>query len=62
MIINNDDLLNESNKIVDWINKVLKKEVFKDLIINVYDGYVYITRKGAKIKDNITKELISDLN
>jgi hypothetical protein len=61
LIINNDDLLNESNKIVDWINKVLKKEVFKDLIINVYDGYVYITRKGAKIKDNITKELISDL-
>lgn len=61
LIINNDDLLNEANKIVDWINKVLKKEVFKDLVINVYDGYVYITRKGTKIKDNITKELIPDL-
>ena len=31
------------------------------MIVNVYDGYVYITRKGAKIKDNITKELVPNL-
>ena len=62
LIIDKEDEINESNKIIDWINKVLKKEVFKDLVSNIHDGYVYITRKGAKIKDIITKELVPNLN
>ena len=61
LIINNEDMINEGNKIICWIDKVLKKEVFKDLITKIHDDYVYITRKGTKIKDVITKNLVPDL-
>lgn len=61
LINNNDDLTNEGNKIISWIDKVLKTEIFKDLITKIYDDYVYITRKGTKIKDVITKELVPNL-
>ena len=61
LINNNDDLINEGNKIISWIDKVLKKEIFKDLITHIYDDYVYITRKGTKINDVITKKLVSNL-
>jgi hypothetical protein len=61
LIINNEDIINEGNKIITWIDKVLKKEVFKDLITHIHDDYIYITRKGTKIKDIITKELVSNL-
>merc|ERR1712227_453361 len=61
LIINNEDIINEGNKIITWIDKVLKKEVFKDLITHIHDDYIYITRKGTKIKDVITKDLVSNL-
>ncbi len=61
LIINNEDIINEGNKIITWIDKVLKKEVFKDLITHIHDDYIYITRKGTKIKDIITKDLVSNL-
>ena len=61
LINNNDDIINEGNKIITWIDKVLKKEIFKDLVTQIHDDYVYITRKGTKIKDTITKELLPNL-
>lgn len=61
LITNNDDITNEGNKIITWIDKVLKKEIFKDLITQIHDDYVYITRKGTKINDVISKELVPNL-
>ena len=61
LITNNDDIINEGNKIITWINKVLKKEIFKDLVTQIHDDYVYITRKGTKIKDVISKQLVPNL-
>ena len=56
-----EDEINEGDKIQKWIEKVMKP-IFNDLQVKIHSGYVYITRKGAKISDVITTELVPNLN
>ena len=51
-----NDEINEGNKIIKWLEEVLKKKVFTDLVTNIHEGYVYITRKGVKVLDTISKK------
>ena len=53
-----NDEINEGSKIIKWIDDVLKKKVFTDLITQLHEGYVYITRKGVNVLDTITKDLV----
>ncbi len=53
-----NDEINEGGKIIKWIDDVLKKKVFTDLITQIHEGYVYITRKGVNVLDTITKDLV----
>ena len=43
------------------IDNVLKKEVFRDLIVKIHEGYVYMTRKGVNVVDTITKKIVPNL-
>lgn len=54
-----NDEINEGSKIIKWIDEVLKKKVFQDLITKIHEGYVYITRKGIDVLDTITKDLVN---
>lgn len=54
-----NDEINEGGKIIKWINDVLQKKVFSDLITHIHEGYVYITRKGVNVLDTITKDLVN---
>ena len=62
LITEPDDEINEGSKIKNWIEKILKQNIFTDLQVKIHDGYVYITRTGAMITDIITKELVPSLN
>ena len=62
LITEPDDEINEGGKIKNWIEKILKTNIFTDLQIKIHSGYVYITRTGATITDNITKNLVPSLN
>lgn len=53
-----NDEINEGSKIIKWIDEVLKQKVFTDLITRIHEGYVYITRKGIDVVDNITNDLV----
>ena len=68
-IINNKkDEISEGAKIIKWINdNVANKmknniKIFGDLKMSVFNGYVHIARRGIKVDDNITTELIPKLN
>jgi len=62
LITEPDDEINEGGKIKNWIEKMLKTNLFNDLEVKIHSGYVYITRTGAKITDVITKKLVPSLN
>ena len=62
LISDPSDEINEGSKIIKWIDNVLKKEVFKDLIVKIHEGYVYITRRGVKVVDVITKDIVPNLS
>ena len=62
LITDPSDEINEGDKLIKWINNVLKKKVFTDLTIKLHEGYVYITREGIKVIDVITKDLVPELN
>ena len=53
-----NDEINEGSKIIKWIEEVLKKKVFTDLITQIHEGYVYITRTGVNVIDTISKDLV----
>lgn len=55
------DEINEGSKIKNWIEVILKSNIFKDLIVKIHEGYVYITREGIQVSDKITKELVPHL-
>ena len=57
-----EDEINEGDKIQNWIEKILKKNIFPDLQVKIHSGYVYITRKGAPVSDIITNTLVPSLN
>ena len=57
-----EDEINEGDKIQNWIEKILKKNIFPDLQVKIHSGYVYITRKGAPVTDIITNTLVPSLN
>ena len=61
LIENPEDEINEGNKIKIWIERILKKKLFPDLDIKIHSGYLYITREGIKVYDNIDKKLVPDL-
>ncbi len=62
LITEPDDEINEGSKIKNWIEKILKTNLFTDLQVKIHSGYVYITRTGATITDVITKDLVPSLN
>ena len=62
LITEPDDEINEGSKIKNWIEKILKTNLFTDLQVKIHSGYVYITRTGATISDVITKKLVPSLN
>ena len=62
LITKTDDISNEGKKIARWIERSLKKDAFKDLNITIYNGYVYLSRKGLSTTDVITKDLVPELN
>jgi hypothetical protein len=64
LITDPKDELAEGNKIIKWINDKLisnKTTIFKDLKMNVFNGYVHIWRNGLNPNDTITKQLVKDL-
>jgi len=67
IIENKEDELNEGKKIIDYLlNNIIKKEtngirIFGDLKISIFNGYVHIARRGIKIDDVITKEIVPNL-
>ena len=58
LITDPSDEINEGDKLVKWINNVLKKEVFTDLTTKIHEGYIYLTRVGVQVVDKITKDLV----
>lgn len=67
MIETKEDEINEGRKIVSWImdNMVKVKtdgiNIFGDLKMLIFNGYVHIARKGIKTEDIITEQLVPDL-
>jgi len=61
IILNEQDEINEGNKIIEWVTKHLMKTVFKDLKMAIHNGYVHIGRKGINVNDKVTEKLVPDL-
>lgn len=67
IIDSKEDELNEGQKIHDYITKELINQkydnfqLFGDLKLLISNGYVHIARKGLRIDDKITHELVPDL-
>jgi hypothetical protein len=62
LITKKEDISNEGSKISNWINESLKKDLFVDLNITIYNGYVYLTRTGLYSGDVITRSLVPSLH
>lgn len=68
MIETKEDELNEGKKIYDFIVKelVVKKfdnfQLFGDLKLALFNGYIHIARKGIRVDDKITEELVPNLS
>lgn len=62
LITKTEDISNEGKKIARWIERSLKTDAFTDLNITIFNGYVYLSRKGLKTTDIITKDLVPELN
>lgn len=60
LIESKDDEMNQGRQIVQWIKENLS-EIFPDLKMSIFNGYVHITRKGIKVDDVVTKQLIPNL-
>lgn len=67
MIDNKDDELNEGNKIMKWLidNMIDVKssdvQIFGDIKMAHFNGYIHITRKGINVNDTISESLVPDL-
>jgi hypothetical protein len=62
IIENKEDENNEGRKIVKYIVENIIEKIFKDLKISIFNGYVHLARKGIKIDDIITKDLVPNLS
>lgn len=62
LITKTDDISNEGKKIARWIERALKTDAFPDLNITLFNGYVYLSRKGLATTDSITKNLVPELH
>lgn len=68
LIESKDDEINEGRKIVDWIKdnlistKFNNVNLFEDLKMVIFNGYVHITRRGINVEDVITPEIVPNLN
>lgn len=62
LITKTEDISNEGKKIARWIERSLKKDAFTDLDITIFNGYIYLSRKGLPTTDKITNELVPELN
>jgi hypothetical protein len=64
LIKNPRDEINEGERIINSIKSMFDSEspILKGIEFQIYNGYVYIKRKGIKMTDIITEELIPDLN
>lgn len=62
-----DDEINEGNKIIKWItNNLINKKtdninIFGDIKMSIFNGYVYFSRMGIRITDTITRDLVPNL-
>lgn len=67
MITSEEDELNEGQKIYDYINKELQTQkfdnfqLFGDLKMVISNGYVHLARKGIRVDDKITEDLVPNL-
>lgn len=67
LIISKEDEINEGRKIVSWIvENLINKQtdninIFGDIKVSIYNGYVHLARQGIKVDDVITKELVPNL-
>ena len=61
LITDPDDELNEGNRIIKLINKMIKP-LFPDIYTKIHAGYVFFFRQGIKPFDVITKDLVPNLN
>jgi hypothetical protein len=64
MITTKEDEMNEGKKIVSWITENLvqhKSKLFADLKMSVFNGYVHLARKGLRVDDIISQELVPHL-
>ena len=62
LITKKADMSNEGDKIINWITKSLKDELFVDLVLTIYNGYIYLSRKGLYTGDVITRDLVPTLH
>ena len=70
LIKDKKDEINEGNKIIEWVrsnfsSKITKKDgktsIFNDLKGAIFNGYVYFMRSGIDVNNNITPELVPNL-
>lgn len=67
LIDTKEDEINEGTKIINWISqnmintKTETVEIFNDLKMAIFNGYVHIARKGINTNDIITRELVGNL-
>jgi hypothetical protein len=71
LILHKEDEENEGRKIIKYIidtmmmtkklNKENTIEIFTDLKMSIFNGYVHIARKGLQVSDKITGDLIPNL-
>lgn len=67
MITSKEDEINEGRKIVQWLAlniipvSIDGSKTFSDLKVSIFNGYIHLSRKGLKVDDIITQDLIPDL-
>jgi len=62
LITKTEDISYVGKELAKWIERSLKQDAFKDLDITIYNGYVYLSRKGLTTTDIITPELVPELH
>lgn len=67
MIDTKEDEINEGNKIIDWLKKNMidvnkNINIFGDLKMCIFNGYIHLARVGLKVDDVINKNDLPDLN
>lgn len=60
IITDPEDEINEGNRMQKYINQMVGN-IFKDILIKIHAGYLYIVKKGTIINDVVTKKLVPSL-